>query len=157
MIHGEGLYVFLVSFLVACIYCHHAYLLPPHLLISTILITLHQALSFFLTNCLLVLNAGDCTMAGKASMKGVLSKVWGQEKAGTSGTRNRRPPNRLVPEGGGEGEPEVPRARARGRGRGRSSRPRTRPVLEVSATEQAAPRRQRVSSTPSASEVLIAY
>ena len=100
--------------------------MPPHLLISTILITLHQALSFFLTNCLLVLNAGDCTMAGKASMKGVLTKVWGQEKAGISG-RNRRPPNRLVPEGGGEGEPEVPRGRALGRGR--SSRPHTTPVL----------------------------
>lgn len=129
--------------------CYHAYLLPPHLLISTILITLHQALSFFLTNCLLVLNAGDCTMAerGKANMEGLLTSVYGQEKPG----RNRRPPRRLVPEGGGEGEVEVPR----GRGRGRS---RTRNLQELAATEESAlPRRRRVSSTSSASEVLIAY
>ena len=118
----------------------------------TILVTLHHALSYFLTNCLLVLNAGDCTMVGKASMKCVLTKVWGQEKIGAGGSRPRRPPNRLVPEGGSEGEPEVPRARGRGRGRG--GRTRSRPVLELSATEQVAPRRRRVSS---ASQVLSAY
>jgi hypothetical protein len=147
------------SYLLPCLYivtrliCHHAYLLPPCLLIATMLITLHQALSFFLTNCLLVLKAGYCTMTGKASTKGLISKVWGQEKPGISHTRTRRPPTRFGTEEEGEREVEVPRGRGRGgtaTGTGRV-RSRTSPIAEPAA------RRRRVSSMPSASEVIIAY
>ncbi|KAM0828150.1 hypothetical protein ACQ4PT_067742 [Festuca glaucescens] len=43
-------------------------------------------------------------MTGKASTKGLICQVWGQEKPGTSHTRNRRLPNRFLTEEAGERE-----------------------------------------------------
>ena len=100
---------------------------------------------------------------GGRSTKGLISQVYGQEKPGTSHSRNRRLPTRFLTEEAGEREVEVPRGRggratgpARGRGRGRG-RSRTRPVQElVVAPEDTTRRRRRVSLTRSTSEVIIA-